>query len=75
MVNSWKDGRVKIYGVSYVVNVEVIAHVTEILDEGLKFFRDKTFSADAVKDFAKNMDEKELVKSETYYEMDSIKKL
>ena len=76
MVNSWKDGRVKIDGVSYQVTMEVISHVTKIPDEGLKFYRDKKVSANAVKDFTKNTKEKkELVKSETYYEMDSIKKL
>ena len=40
MVNSWKDGRVKIDELSHHVNVVVIAHVTEIPDEGLKFYRD-----------------------------------
>jgi hypothetical protein len=76
MVNSWKDGRVKIDGVSHQVNVELIAHVTKIPDEGLKFYKDKKVSANVVNNFAKNTDEKkELVKSETYYEMDSIKKL
>ena len=44
MVNSWKDGRVKIYGVSYHVNVEVISQVTKIPDEDLKFYRDKKVS-------------------------------
>ena len=69
MVDSWKDGRVKIDGVSHHVNVEVIAHVTEILDEGLKSYRDKKNFSKVVKDFAKNTDEKEMVKSETYYEI------
>ena len=75
MGNSWKDGMVKIDGVSYHVDVGVIAHVKEIPAEGLEFYRDKKVFANVVKDFAKNMEEKELVKVETYYEMDSIKKL
>ena len=76
MINTQKDGRVKIDGVSFHVDVGVIAHVTKILDEGLNFYRDKKVFANAVNDFAKNMEEKkELVKIETYYEMDSIKKL
>ena len=76
MVNSWKDGRVKVDGVSFQVTEDVISHVTKILVEGLKFYRDKKVSANAVKDFAKNTKERnELVKCETYYEMDSIKKL
>lgn len=75
MVNTWKDGRVNIDRVSYPVDVGVIAHVTEIPDEGLKFYRDKV-SVNAVKDFTKNIDEKkELVKMETYFEMEAIKKL
>lgn len=76
MVNSWKDGRIKLDGVSFHIDVGVIAHVTEIPNEGLNFFRDKKVSMNVVKDFAKNTKEKkELVKIETYYEMDLIKKL
>ena len=56
MVDSWKDGRVKIDGVSHQVNVEVIANVTKIPNEGLKFYREIFFSVNAVKDFSKNMD-------------------
>ena len=44
--------------------------------EGIKFFRDKKMSANIVKDFVKDEEErKKLVKVETYYEMESIKKL
>ena len=75
MVNSWKDSRVKIDGVSYHVDVGVIAHVTEIPTDGVEFYRDKKVFANAVKEFGKNTKEKELMKVETYYEMDSIKKL
>ena len=75
MVNSWKDERVKVDGVSFQVTVDTIAHVTEILAEGLKFYRDKKVSANVVKNFAKNTEErKETVKSETYYDIYSIKK-
>ena len=70
------DGRVQVDRVLYQVIVEIIFHVIEIPDEGLKFYRDKKVFANVVKDFAKNMEEKkELVKSDTYYEMESIKKL
>ena len=42
----------------------------------MKFYRDKKVPVNAMKDFAKNIEEKkELVKSETYYEMDLIKKI
>ena len=54
MVNSWKDGRIKVDGVLFQVTMDIIAHVTKILTEGLKFYRDKKVSANAVKDFAKN---------------------
>ena len=44
--------------------------------EGFKFFRDKKLLVNAVKDFAKSSDKRnDLVKCETYYDMDSIKKL
>ena len=76
MVNSWKDDKIKIDGVSYHVDLGVTAHVTEIPAKGLEFYRDKKISTNAIKDSAKNIEEKkELVKIETYYEMDSIKKV
>ena len=44
--------------------------------EGINFYRDKKMSANTVKDFTKDAAEKKkLVKVETYYKMDSIKKL
>ena len=50
--------------------------VIEILIEGFKFFRDKKLSTNAMKDFVKSTKElNDLLKSETFYEMDSIKKL
>ncbi len=53
-------------GVLFQITKEVIALVTKIFAEGFKFYRD----------FAKNSKERnKLVKCETYYEMDSIKKL
>ena len=56
--------------------MDIIAYVTEIMDDGLKFYRDKKVSMNVLKDFVKKMEErKELVKSETYYEMDFINKL
>lgn len=54
MVNTWKDGKVKIDGVSYQVDVGVIAHVMDIPDKGLKFYRDKKVLVNVVKEFAKN---------------------
>ena len=76
MVNLWNDGMVKVDEVLYQVTMDIITHVTNFLNEGLNFYRDKKVSANVVKDFAKNTEErKKLVKSEPYYEMDSIKKL
>ncbi len=54
LVNLWKDGRVKVDDVSYQITMEIIAHVTKIPDEGLKFYRDKKVFANVVKDFTKN---------------------
>lgn len=76
MVNSWKEGRVKIDGVHYQVDIRIIAHVSEIPDVGLQFFQDKKVSVSAVKEFAQHTDaNKELVKTEMYFEMEPIKKL
>ncbi len=75
MVNSWKDGKVKANGVSFQVIEEVVAAMFKILVEGFKFFRDKKLSTNVVKDFVKSSKEKnELVKCETYYDMESVKK-
>lgn len=50
--------------------------VTDIPMEGTKFFRDKKLSMSMVNDFIKSPEEKkELVKCETYYEIESIKRL
>lgn len=76
MVNTWKDGYVKIDKVSHQVSFKMISLVTRIPQEGINFFWDKKMSANAVKDFTKDAEErKKLVKVETYYETDSIKKL
>ena len=48
----------------------------EIPNKGMNFYKDKKLLANAVKDFTKDAAErKKFVKVETYYEMDSIKKL
>ena len=76
MVNSWKDGKVKVNRTYFQITEEVIAAVAEIPREGIKFFRDKKMSMNAVDNFVKNLkEEKRLVKSETFYEYNSIKKL
>ena len=76
MVNSWKDGKVKVNGVSFQVIEEVVATISRISLEGFKFFRDKKLSMNALKDFVKtSKDKNDLVKCETYYEFESIKKL
>ena len=44
--------------------------------EWINFFKDKKMSANTIKDFVKDEDErKKLVKAEMYYKMESIKKL
>ena len=54
----------------------MIAAVSDIPMEGIKFFRDKKLSLSAVDTFVKTLKErKHLVKSEMFYELDSIKKL
>lgn len=40
MVNSWKDGKVKVNGVSFFITKEVVVVVTGIPMEGFKFYRD-----------------------------------
>jgi len=76
LVNSWKDDRVKVNGVSFQITEEVSAAVTGIPMEHFKFYRDKKLSSNAIKDFVKSPEEmKKLIKSETFYVTDSIKKL
>ena len=76
MVSSWKDSRVKVNGVSFLIIEEVVLTVTEIPVEGFKFFRDKELSSNVVKDFVKNTKKLNVLKkSETFYEMEFIKKL
>ena len=76
MVNSWKDEKVKVNEVSFFITEEVVLTITEISIEGFKFFSDKKLSTNAVKDFMKSTKElNDLKKSETFYEMDCIKKL
>ena len=54
----------------------MIAAITNIPMDGIKFFRDKKMSLSAVDTFVKTPKErKHLVKSETFYELNSIKKL
>lgn len=76
MVESWKNGRVKIDGVTLHVNVDLIAWVVEISLEESNFFRDKKMLTNVVKAFVKDKKEmKKIIKVETYYEMEPIKKL
>ena len=76
LVNSWKEGKVKVNGVSFQVTEEVVVAVSEISMEGFKFFRDKKFSMNVMKDFVKSSKEKKnLVKCKMYYDSESIKKL
>ena len=63
MVNLWKDGKVKVNGVSFLVTEEVVAIVSKILTKGFKFFKDKKLLTSVVKDFVKSLEEKnDLVK-------------
>ena len=49
--------------------------MSKILAEGFKFFKDNKLSTNVVKYFEKNLDKRnDLVKCETYYDMESIKK-
>ena len=76
MVSSWKDDRVNVNGVSFLITKEVGSIVTKIPIEGFKFLRDEKLLSNAVKDFVKNTKElNALKKSETFYEMESIKNL
>ncbi len=76
IVDSYKNGRVKIDGVTHHVNVDLIVWVAEIPLEGSNFFRDKKMSTNVVKVFVKDEAKRnKLIKVETYYEVESIKKL
>lgn len=76
LVNSWKDDKVKVNGVSFQIIEEVFAKVIGIQMEGFKFYRDKKLSSNVVKDFVKNSaGTNKLIKSETFYVTESIKKI
>ena len=76
MVNTWKERHIKIDGISHKVNVELIAQVIEIPMEGKYFYRNKKMLAKIVKESVKDEEKrKKLVKAETYYIMESTKKL
>ncbi len=76
MVGSWKDDRVKLNGVSFMIIEEVILTVSKILIKDFNFFRDKKLSANTVQDFVKDMEElKALKKIKMYYVPNTMKKL
>lgn len=75
MVENWQNKKVKIDGVSHRITKGLIAKVTGFSQEGMSFFKDKKVSANAVNAFIKNDKEKrKLVKVDTYYDIESIKK-
>ena len=56
--------------------MDIIPLIIIISNEGIKFYRGNKMSVNVVKDFTKDaVEKKKLVKDETYYKMDSIKKL
>ena len=76
MVKYWKDRKVKVNGTYFQITEEVIAGVSEIPMEGIKFFRDKKMSLSAVDTFVKTPKErKHLIKSDTFYELNSINRM
>ena len=76
MVDTWNNERVKIDGVTHHITEGLIAEVTEFPQEGMNFYREKNMSSNVVKYFVKDEKEKDkLVKIDTYYDIDSIKKL
>lgn len=68
MVNLWKDGKVKVNGVTFLVTKEVVATISKIIAKGFKNFRDKKLLTNVVKDFVKSSKEiNDLVKCEMLY--------
>lgn len=53
-IKTWKDGRVKVNGVSFQVTEEVVVMVNDIPMEGIKFFHDKKLSMSTMNDFIKS---------------------
>lgn len=76
MVDTWNDGRVSIDGVTHHITEGLIADRTGFPQEGMNFYKEKKMSANVVNDFIKDEKEKnKLIKIDTYYDMESIKKL
>jgi hypothetical protein len=76
MVETWNKGKVKIDGVSHKITKGLIAKVAKIPQDDISFFNNKKMSANIVSRFVKDEAERNnIIKVDTYYEMDSIKKL
>lgn len=76
MVDSWHNGKVKIDSVSHQITEGLIADVTGFSQDGMNFYRDKKMFANTINDFVKDDKEKrKLVKIDTYYDIESIKKI
>ncbi len=75
-METWNNGKVKMDGITHQITKGLIAEVTKIPQAGINFFKDKKMLANAVSKFVKDDAERNrLIKIDTYYEMESIKKL
>lgn len=63
-----------IYGRKFTINVDFITKVIGLLNEGMKFFKQKNASEEAVKGFPKNdQEDAKLVKVGNFYDLSQIK--
>lgn len=71
---AWDGDKVNLYGRQFTINVDFIAEVTRLPNEGMKFFKKKKASNEAIKHLPKNDQEDEkLVKVGNFYDLAQVK--
>lgn len=71
----WNDGKINLFGRTMVVDENLIAEITSLPTQGLKFYKDRKYSDSAVKKFPKLDKERKLLvkKNKSCYDADTVK--
>lgn len=73
---SWSNNKVTLFREIWQIDINLVAEVTGLQMEGTKFYRDRKYAAEALKNFLKLEDEKgKLVKTDniSYYTLQQVK--
>lgn len=73
----WKYGTITLHGRKVLIDESLIARVTVLSVDGMKYYRDKNYMEMMVQNFPKNEDEraKMVKKMASYYDISAIKEL